>query len=121
MGVVGLVVAVLAAATGVGLPASGATTVPADLQAAATLVGPITTGHIIEPVSANPTGLAANDYVEQEFFASGTATAFRSTSAPSDGKWSIAPTTVSRLPDPDPGAPTEGSRHSSTARWWSSG
>ncbi|HEY5097866.1 MAG TPA: alpha/beta hydrolase domain-containing protein [Acidimicrobiales bacterium] len=98
--VVGLVVAVLAGATAIdlgvtGLSASEATTpVPANLQAAATLVGPITTGHIIEPVTANATGLAANDYVEQEFFASGTATAFQATSSPSDGKWSIAPTTA---------------------------
>jgi len=77
-----------------GPAASGATTpVPSNLQAAATLVGPITTGHVIEPVTANPTGLAANGYVEQEFFASGTATAFRATSSPSDGRWSITPTT----------------------------
>jgi len=32
-------------------------------------------------------------YVEQEFFASGTANAFATTSAPSDGRWSIMPTT----------------------------
>jgi len=96
VGVVGLAVAVLASAAGVDLgvtgpSASGATTV--GLQSAATLVGPITSGHIIEPLAALPTGLAANNYVEHEFFASGTATAFRSTSSPADGRWSITPTT----------------------------
>jgi hypothetical protein len=98
-GVVGLAVAVLALAGGVdlgvtGLSVSGAATVEhPNLQTAATLVGPITTGHIIEPVTANPSDLAANDYVEQEFFASGTAAAYTATSSPSDGKWSFTPTT----------------------------
>ncbi len=55
--------------------------------------GPVTVGHIIEPESALPTGLAAHDYVEQEYFASGTAHAFTATSAPSSGNWTIAPTT----------------------------
>ncbi len=59
---------------------------------AAQLVGPVTTGHVIEPLSAVPTDLAANGYEEQEYFASGTASAFRATSSPSDGRWSIAPT-----------------------------
>ncbi len=63
-------------------------------QTAATLTGPITTGHVVEPLSAQPVGLAARGYVEQEFFASGTATAFRSTSTPSNGDWSITPTTT---------------------------
>ena len=43
---------------------------------AATLTGPITTGHVIEPLFAHPLDLAASGYVEQQFFASGTATAF---------------------------------------------
>jgi hypothetical protein len=51
---------------------------------------PPDTGHIIEPVSANPTDLAAHGYVEQEYFASGTAYSFTSRSAPSGGKWTIA-------------------------------
>ena len=63
-------------------------------HAAATLTGPITVGHIIEPLSAHPLDLAANGYVEQEFFASGTATAFKADSMPSDGKWTITPTTT---------------------------
>jgi hypothetical protein len=61
---------------------------------AATLTGPITTGHVVEPLSAQPLDLAASGYVEQEFFASGTASAFKATSIPSDGDWSIVPTTT---------------------------
>jgi hypothetical protein len=61
---------------------------------AATLAGPVTVGHIVEPLSAHPTDLAANGYVEQEFFASGTATAFKADAMPSDGRWSITPTTT---------------------------
>ena len=63
-------------------------------HSAATLTGPITVGHIVEPLSAHPLDLAANGYVEQEFFASGTATAFKADSMPSDGKWTITPTTT---------------------------
>jgi hypothetical protein len=61
-------------------------------QAAATLSGPITTGHVVEPLTALPSDLAANGYEEQEFFASGTATAFKATATPSDGRWSVTPT-----------------------------
>jgi hypothetical protein len=61
-------------------------------QAAATFSGPFTAGHVIEPLTALPTNLTSNDYVEQEFSASGTAHAFRATSTPSNGKWSITPT-----------------------------
>ena len=63
-------------------------------HAAANLTGPITVGHIIEPLSAQPLDLAVNGYVEQEFFASGTAAAFKADSMPSDGKWTITPTTT---------------------------
>ena len=59
----------------------------------ATLSGPVTTGHIIEPLSGVSTNLAANGYEEQEYFASGTAHAFETTSSPSDGRLTIAPTT----------------------------
>jgi Alpha/beta hydrolase domain len=59
--------------------------------ASATFTGPVTDGHVIEPLSALPLELAAHGYVEQEFFASGTATAFRATSSASDGDWSIVP------------------------------
>ena len=65
-----------------------------NYHAAATLTGPITVGHIIEPLTAHPLELAANGYVEQEFFASGTAAAFKADSMPSDGKWTITPTTT---------------------------
>ena len=63
----------------------------ATYPAEATLTGPITVGHVVEPLSGLPLDLAADGYVEQEFFASGTATAFTATSAPNDGKWTIAP------------------------------
>ncbi len=59
----------------------------------ATLSGPITTGHVVEPLSGVPTDLAQYGYVEQEFFASGTASAFEATSAPADGRWTIRATT----------------------------
>jgi len=59
-------------------------------RAPAVFSAPPDTGHIIEPVSANPTDLAAGGYVEQEYFASGTASSFTSRSTPSDGKWTIA-------------------------------
>ncbi len=73
--------------------ASSATAATFSYHTAATLTGPITTGHVVEPLSGLPLDLAANGYVEQEFFASGTATAFKATSMPSDGDWSITPTT----------------------------
>jgi len=60
---------------------------------AAQLTGPVTGGHIVEPLSANPTGLSAHGYTEQEYFASGTASAFRATASPADGRWTIVPTT----------------------------
>jgi hypothetical protein len=57
--------------------------------AAAALTGPITTGDISEPLSGRPLNLAKYGYVEQEFFASGTAAAFKARSVPSDGRWAI--------------------------------
>jgi hypothetical protein len=72
-------------------PASAANRV---YGAAATLTGPITTGHVVEPLSPQPVDLAANGYVEQEFFASGTAATFKAGAMPSDGRWSITPTTT---------------------------
>ena len=61
--------------------------------ASATLSGPVTTGQIIEPLSGVGTNLAASGYEEQEYFASGTAHAFKATSDPSNGRMTIAPTT----------------------------
>jgi len=52
-----------------------------------------TVGHIVEPLSGLPLDLAQHGYIQQEFFASGTAHAFRATSSPSDGRWRILPTT----------------------------
>jgi hypothetical protein len=72
--------------------AAGTASSAVTYHSAATLTGPITVGHIVEPLSAHPLDLAANGYVEQEFFASGTADAFKADSMPSDGKWTVTPT-----------------------------
>lgn len=82
---------------GIAILGSGGTPADAEMlperdveQPLAHLEGPITTGQTIEPLSARPLDLSGYDYTEHEFFASGTATAFRPLSTPSDGKWSIA-------------------------------
>jgi hypothetical protein len=54
----------------------------------------VTVGQISEPLTALPSDLAAYDYVEQEFFASGTAMAFKPDSMPSNGRWTVTPTTT---------------------------
>ncbi len=74
-------------------PTSTATGAQGIYTKAAQLSGPVTVGHLGEPLSANPPGLAAHGYVEQEYFASGTASAFTSTNSPNNGHWSITPTT----------------------------
>ena len=83
----------LTLATQQGAGAATATSPDVTFHSAATLTGPITVGHIMEPESAHPLELAANGYEEQEYFAAGTATAFKGDSMPSDGKWTISPTT----------------------------
>ncbi len=83
----------LTLATQQGAGAATATSPDVTFHSAAALTGPITTGHIMEPESAHPLDLAANGYEEQEYFAAGTATAFKGDSMPSDGKWTISPTT----------------------------
>ncbi len=91
----GVVVALLLVSTGWAGAASAATSAPkVTFASAATFSRPPNVGHIIEPISVQPLVLAPNGYVQQEFFASGTATAFRATATPSDGKWSITPTTT---------------------------
>jgi len=70
-------------------PATSAAT-PIGWRAPAVFSTPPDTGHTIEPVSANPSGLTAHGYVEQEYFASGTAYSFTGRSTPSDGKWTTA-------------------------------
>jgi Alpha/beta hydrolase domain len=89
----GLIAAVVLGTGGgsFGPSAAGAAAPAPTYQAMATFTGPITTGTVIEPLSANPLNLAANGYVQQEFFAAGTATAFTAKSEPSNGKWTIAP------------------------------
>lgn len=48
---------------------AAAATSPATIfHRAAVLTGPVTTGQVIEPISAQTPDLAANGYVEQEFF-----------------------------------------------------
>ena len=79
-------------ASGVSVPRA-AEVQRATYGSAASLTGPITTGHVIDPLSAQSLDLGASGYVEQEFFASGTATAFTAASFPSNGHWSVTPTT----------------------------
>ncbi|HUA95837.1 MAG TPA: alpha/beta hydrolase domain-containing protein, partial [Acidimicrobiales bacterium] len=62
-------------------------------QAQATFSEPPDVGTVAEPLTAQPLDLAQHGYVEQELFASGTAHAFRATSDPSNGRWSVVPTT----------------------------
>jgi Alpha/beta hydrolase domain len=79
--------------TGATLAQAAEASGPASIyEEAAAFSGPFTVGKVSEPLTALPTNLASHDYVEQEFSASGTAHAFRATSAPPDGKWSITPT-----------------------------
>ena len=92
-GVAALLVLSLIVATGIDTAGAATAASSVTYHSAATLTGPITVGHIVEPLSAHPLDLAANGYVEQEFFASGTATAFKADAMPSDGKWTITPTT----------------------------
>jgi hypothetical protein len=92
-GMIATVVLGTAAGGTVGPSVAGATAPAPTYQATATFTGPITSGHVIEPLSANPLELAANGYVQQEFFAAGVATAFTAKSEPSNGRWTIAPAT----------------------------
>jgi hypothetical protein len=87
-----IVIALIGSATALLVEPADASSTGSIYQSAATFNGPFTVGHVIEPLTALSTDLAAHDYVEQEFSAGGTAHAFRATSAPSDGKWSITPT-----------------------------
>jgi len=90
-----LVMAMAAGVTGgvIGSTPAGAASAKATYDAAAALTGPITTGHIIEPETGLPSQLSQYGYEEQEYFASGTASAFTAKSEPSDGQWSVTPTT----------------------------
>ncbi len=88
----GGVMALVMSATGPLMELAGASGTASVYEEAATFTGPITVGKVIEPLSALPMNLASHDYVEQEFFAVGVAHAFRATSAPANGKWSVTPT-----------------------------
>jgi len=88
------VISLAVAVTGCSRAATGAggttmtTTQPAG--PAATLSGPVTTGKIIEPLSVPVIGLAAHGYVEQEFFASGTASSYEGVGTLGrDGRWTV--------------------------------
>ena len=91
-----MLIALLAVSGATGQEASAASATAPDVSfhTAATLTGPITTGQVVEPLTAHTLDLAANGYVQQEFFAAGTATAFTADSMPSDGKWTVTPTTT---------------------------
>ena len=95
----GFLMLVVGCATGaiggvIGTASAGAATAGKGIYSAASaLTGPITTGHIIEPETGLPSELSTYGYEEQEYFASGTASAFTAKSEPSDGKWSAVPTT----------------------------
>ncbi len=89
VGVAAAMVATFAAA-----PVTAGAAIDGSVYAAsATLTGPVKVGRILEPASGVSINLAAHGYVEQEFFASGTAHMFTATSAPADGRWTIEPST----------------------------
>jgi len=72
---------------------SSSTSAPAQLtgwRAPAQFSPPPSTGTVIEPVSANPNGLVSHGYVEQEYFASGTAYSFAGRTTPANGRWTIS-------------------------------
>jgi Alpha/beta hydrolase domain len=82
----------LSMAVTVSLPmASAMATTSNPYLARASFSGPLTAGSVSEPLSSHPTGVAENNYVEQEFIASGTAHSFSPVATPSNGKWSIKP------------------------------
>jgi hypothetical protein len=89
LGVVTGTVLLRTVGAGIGIAPAGAS--HAAYAAAAVFSKPPATGNVIEPESAQAPDLAANGYVENEYFASGTATAFTSISTPANGKWTIAP------------------------------
>ena len=61
----------------------------------ATLEGPITVGELSPPADPRPVDLAAIGYTQEEFFASGTATAYAAAGdIGADGRWQTTPTTT---------------------------
>ena len=59
-------------------------------RAPAVFSTPPAAGVVNDPISANPSGLASHGYIEQEYFASGTAYSFTAESTPSNGSWTVA-------------------------------
>jgi hypothetical protein len=56
----------------------------------AEMSGPITTGRMVEPTSTGPVDLAAHGFITEEFFASGTASAFEAAGPlEPDGRWPV--------------------------------
>jgi hypothetical protein len=78
----------MAASVG-GAPGGAVTGANSIYAAVASFSTPPDTGTISEPLSALPIGLAPYGYVQDEYFAAGTAHAFRATAMPSDGRWTI--------------------------------
>ncbi len=103
-------------------PTTIAGTTPAPRQpavAAATLEGPITTGTPSPPASLQPVDpLAAIGYVEEEYFASGTATAYAAAGElGADGNWDATPRP--RRPTARGSSFVARRIHLSSAAWWS--
>jgi hypothetical protein len=62
------------------------------ISATATFTGPIDNGRMVEPATATTVDLAGGGYVQEEFFASGTACSYAPVgSAGSDGRWTVRP------------------------------
>jgi Alpha/beta hydrolase domain len=58
----------------------------------AAFTGTVTVGHVVEPETAH-TGPLPTGYSEQEFFVTGTSSAFEGVSEPADGRWVLKPST----------------------------
>ena len=58
----------------------------------ATLSGPVTWGRMVEPACPLPIDLSSHGYLQEEFFASGTARAFEAAGPlEPDGRWAVTP------------------------------
>jgi hypothetical protein len=78
---------------------TSSTTTPPPVRAPAVdpavLEGPITVGEMAGPADPRPVDLAAIGYTQEEYFASGTATAFGAAGGlTEDGKWDATPSTA---------------------------
>ena len=91
----GPLLAVTVAGVLAGPPVTSAASGPATTPdtSTASFSTPPATGTVNEPLNVAVEGLPAG-YVEHEFFASGTATAYEATSMPANGRWTVTPTTT---------------------------